>query len=347
MGVRTSRRSILAGPGSSPYISLATRWYDGGMTIVKLQQLLQEGFFGPECHPDMVLSVSTVCSPFRGTQIVYTLGERIDAAPTVRRLSVGSALAKGVHLLCYLSPLISRMIDLRAESRGLSYRETSVASLIRQLWRSDWAESRDALPFDATFEAADDREAGGEGRPHGRTFYRSYVACMTERTDAAALTHTPTVGHLLSGPLFLCSRRMGSFDFSTLRPTPSFLLQPDVPIFGMNFADQKTEKYDLDIEGGIPIRASRLGEEYWANDGVVPVFSQWHPYGCGATQCCHHASEDRDSISFCYEPGIWHVHQLEDASHTSIMPFWWGNQRQQQFWDDFGDWLRHVDASMP
>lgn len=25
---------------------------------------------------------------------------------------------------------------------------------------------------------------------------------------------------------------------------------------------------------------SHLGEQYWANDGVVPLFSQWHPGGC-------------------------------------------------------------------
>lgn len=52
---------------------------------------------------------------------------------------------------------------------------------MRQLWKSDWAESRDALPFDVTFEAADEREERGEGELCGRTYYRSYVACMVSR----------------------------------------------------------------------------------------------------------------------------------------------------------------------
>ena len=116
-----------------------------------------------------------VCSPFRGTQIVYLLGERADAAPSVHRLSVGSALAKCIHLLSYMSPIISRLVDLRTESRGLSYREMSLFSLAKQLWKSDWAESTDALPYDVTFQAADERESRGEGVPHRHTFYRSYV----------------------------------------------------------------------------------------------------------------------------------------------------------------------------
>jgi hypothetical protein len=66
-----------------------------------MQWLLQQGFFGPDMRPDMLLSVTTghslitstastasadipsVSSPFRGTQLVYTLGERTDGAPAV------------------------------------------------------------------------------------------------------------------------------------------------------------------------------------------------------------------------------------------------------------------------
>jgi hypothetical protein len=36
----------------------------------------------------------------------------------------------------------------------------------------------------------------------------------------------------------------------------------------------------------IPSGAELLSEAYYANDGIVPVFSQWHPYECryGASQ---------------------------------------------------------------
>jgi hypothetical protein len=74
------------------------------------------------------------------------------------------------------------MIDLHTEARGLSYYETTFRSLLKQLCRSDWAEGRDAAPFDVTFEAAEEREALGEGLSNAGTFYRSYVACMVSDT---------------------------------------------------------------------------------------------------------------------------------------------------------------------
>lgn len=109
---------------------------------------------------------------------MYTLGERTDAAPAVRPFSVGSFIAKCVHLVTYFSPFLPRILDLHAESRSLSYKELPFVDWLRHLWSSDWAESRDATPFDVTFEAADERESNAEGCVHPRTYYRSHVASM-------------------------------------------------------------------------------------------------------------------------------------------------------------------------
>lgn len=150
----------------------------GGPTITKLQWLLSTGFFGPSDHADMILSINSISSPFRGTQLVYALGERTDAAPSVRPISIGAALNKGVHIISYISPWLPKSLDLHAESRRLSYRDIGPGSLAKQLWKSDWGESRDATPFDVTFEACDERESEGEGTINPGTFYRSHVACM-------------------------------------------------------------------------------------------------------------------------------------------------------------------------
>lgn len=128
--------------------------------------------------PSSRLNSLAVSAPFRGTQLVYTLGERLDAAPAVRPFSAGSLVAKGIHLVTFFSPLLPRVLDLHAESRLLSFRDISFATFLKQVWKSDWAESRDATPFDVTFEAADERESELEGEPHPMTFYQSYVACM-------------------------------------------------------------------------------------------------------------------------------------------------------------------------
>lgn len=160
-----------------------------------MQQLMKIGFFGSQFHPDMVLSLTAgsfpvihtdlhswwylvVSSPFRGTHIVYALGERTDAAPSVRPFSLGSVIAKTVHIFSYLSPLLPRFLDMHSEARVLSYRDASPTSLWRQLRKSDWAESYDATPYDMTFQATADREASLEGLPHPHTFYRSYCAAL-------------------------------------------------------------------------------------------------------------------------------------------------------------------------
>ncbi|TFY80308.1 hypothetical protein EWM64_g3703 [Hericium alpestre] len=318
----------------------------GGMTIVALQRLLKDQFFGDKSRPDMMKSVSTVCSPFRGTQAVYALGERTNAAPAVRPMSIGSALSKTVHLLSYLAPVVSPFVDLHADSRRLSFLETSFSAFLRQLWKSDWAESKDAMPYEVTFAAADEREGIGEDVLHSRTFYRSYVARMTEPELSRNLrVEVPTADHLPVVPLYALAHSIGSFDFSVLDPSPSFLFKAPPP--GQKVAD--------DIEIIASVSPSDLGEEYWANDGVVPIFSQWHPFDCSRTRCRHYTRDplgtqskngpmEKDAPRELIEPGMWHVHRLDQAHHVSIMPVWLGSQRQKDFWGDFGNWLRKVDA---
>ncbi|ESK98070.1 alpha beta-hydrolase domain-containing protein [Moniliophthora roreri MCA 2997] len=246
----------------------------GGSTIIKLQHLIRTGHFGHHAHPGMVLSVNSISSPYRGTQIVFTLGERTDAAPAVRPLSLGSMLAKGVHIVSYLSPFLPRVLDLHIDSRLLSLYDITPLELLKQLWKSDWAESRDATPYDVTFEAADEREANGEGEIYPGTWYRSWCAYTTQKTDPSNSnnnTHAPSmslsVTQLALAPLYVMARAIGSFDFSTLQPPPSFL-QP------------RRISTTCDPERAATTEYETLPEEYYANDGVVPLFSQWHPFAC-------------------------------------------------------------------
>lgn len=305
----------------------------GGATIVKLQDLLKHKYFGEGSHPDMILSISTISAPFRGTQLVYSLGERTDAAPLVRPLSVGSLLAKVVHVASYLAPLMPPALDMLSDSRNLSFRHASVLTLFRQLWKRDWAESRDATPFDVTFEAADEREANGEGVLCPQTYYRSHVACMTEREPAGSGNdlHVPSCKDAFTYALYLSSGVMGQFDFSTLRPAPSFAIASS---HGRDDVEQAGER----------AQELALGEEYWANDGVVPIFSQWHPLPCQDTKCRHLSDTSaRDLTNVAPEPGIWHVYHERDASHISVVPFWMATERQCAFWKDLGCWLRSIE----
>ncbi|KAJ8083779.1 hypothetical protein PM082_002545 [Marasmius tenuissimus] len=299
----------------------------GGPTILKLQYLIKCGHFGDHVHPDTVLSVNTVFSPFRGTQAVYTLGERVDAAPYVRPLSLGSLVAKGVHIVSYLSPLLPRALDLHADSRSLSFNDIPFTTLLRQLWRSDWAESRDATPYDVTFEAADEREAQSEGEPNPGTFYRSYCGCMTHKLTTSDTKHSPPLS-LTSIPFYLLSRTIGTFDYTQIQPPPSFLVEKSL---------SSVQTDSQDIERGASKEYQALSEEYYANDGVVPLFSQWHPSPC---RCKHTklTSSTDDPRS-----GTWYVHEIENAHHLSLVPSWLLDARQRRYWIELGQWLMAID----
>ncbi|KAI8990569.1 alpha/beta-hydrolase [Trametes punicea] len=328
----------------------------GGSTVIKLQWLLTIGFFGKVYSPDMILSVNTVSSPFRGTQLVYSLGEDTRNAPAVRPFSPGNILAKGVHIAAYLSPIFSRICDLHADARALSFHEASFWSFLRQLYKSDWAESRDATPYDVTFEAADEREAVGEGGVNLNTFYRSYCATLTSclQTDVDAESpRSPSFGlwltKLILWPLYASASVIANFDFSVLRPIPAFMETV--------IAAQRASKLGREpiIEDGV-IDVARGGDylsaALRASDGVVPLFSQWHPFECSSTRCRHFSHGDnildgseKERYHRLPESGVWHVHHLADSHHLSIVPYWLGTRNQRAFWVDLGCWLRAVDRA--
>ena len=87
-------------------------------------------------------------------------------------------MSLSVHTLAYLGPLLPPSFDVHAESRSLSFQQSSFLSFLKQLWKSDWAHSKDAAPYDLTLQSADERESAEEGYLHHKTFYRSHVTVM-------------------------------------------------------------------------------------------------------------------------------------------------------------------------
>ncbi|KAK0466442.1 alpha/beta-hydrolase [Desarmillaria tabescens] len=322
----------------------------GGPTIIKLQYLLKQSYFGGRGHPDMILSVTTISSPFRGTPIVYTLGEHIDAAPAVRPWSIGDLIAKFVHIIAYLKPLLPESLDIwHSECRSLSFHEIPFSGFLRELWKSSWATSRDAAPFDVTFMAADEREAKMEGEPNPGTFYKSFAAFMTQKDT----THTPAFKYSISVlPVYLTYRLIAKFDLSSVLPVPSFLqgrdLDADTRMSCVCAGAERSQNgYGPNVEEGLYMRRlspSEISDEYRENDGVVPVFSQWHPLPCRMTRCRHYPV-DRPSKPSVPEPGVWHTQEVADATHASIVPFWLSTSRQRVFWIEVGDWLRKIDEA--
>ena len=283
----------------------------GGPTILKLQQLLRIGFFdhaletqGQEWQAqDLILSITSVSSPFRGTPLVYSLGSEPLPYPKVRMFSFGDLLSKFIHIAAFLDlPFFDAHADawifsarrrkavkrsllvggVTAESSESSddpesgrskatiQERAGLTHFIRQLWKSDWAGGRDCAPWDCTFaERGRDRPEDqwglevGRRKSAGKTWYRSYAGGMTVATDDGF--HRPESYWSLS-PLTYTAHLIGKFDYSKLSPPPSFL----PPSSG--------EKQDA-MQG--------LSSSWWANDGVVPLASQFHPFDCHPETCRH------------------------------------------------------------
>ena len=205
---------------------------------------------------------------------MYLLGERVDAAPAVVPFSVGAAITKVVHIASYFAPWTTPYMDFHTESRGFSYSETSFWTLLKQLWQSDWGTSRDIAPFDCTYASSDIREKSGEGVVHAKTYYRSYAARWVNlhriRGYAVSLKivskaemkdgkfQPPSEDFWKEPAMYYYASPVASFDFSAVRPIPTFVAD-----LGENLG--------IDKEGS---------KAYRENDGVVPFFSQWHPYPC-------------------------------------------------------------------
>lgn len=287
----------------------------GGPTILRLQQLLRQGFFDEAlgytrhdekhsqrkswCPEDLVLSITSVSSPFRGTPIVYSLGSEPVPYPKVRWMSFGDVLAKFVHIAAYLdlpffdphadawhfssrrnksiqhksrsSNDLEESANAEASVEAKKEAQTGVRELLKQLWKSDWAEGRDCAPWECTFAERElDRWEDGWGLEHshaktrtGKTWYRSYAGGMTlldpSTGPGGPAFHRPETYWSLS-PLTFTSHLIGRFDYSKLSPLPSFVTSGSL---------------------------QDLSPIWWENDGIVPLASQFHPLDCDRARCVH------------------------------------------------------------
>ena len=178
-----------------------------------------------------------------------------------------------VHFCMFFAPFFSEdPWDLLCEARSYSCKNISVRQFLKNVWKSGWAESEDIAPYDVTYQSVVAREKNGEGVVNKGTYYTSYATNMVStqlrihpQTLKCLLSvqtipdhesksgFTPNISHFLHLPLFILSRAMCSYDLTKVQPFPEF----------------------VDV-----IQNGKHRDELYKNDGVVPVFSQWHPLSC-------------------------------------------------------------------
>ncbi|KAI3479283.1 hypothetical protein L1887_58714 [Cichorium endivia] len=301
----------------------------GGPTILKLQQLLRQGFFdtalglrssdaGGWKAQDLVLSVTSVSSPFRGTPLVYSLGSEPLPYPKVRMFSFGDMLSKLIHIAAWLdlpfdvhadawhfsarrkairrSQLAADTIAVAAEPSADAQvappadaaskmdwttqdEASGVREFLRQLWRSDWAGGRDCAPWDCTF-AERDQDRAEDG--WGLDIDPSRGGRTWYRSYAGGMT-VPEASSAEAGPSY--HRPETYWSLSPLTLTAHLIghfdysrLQPTPSFLSA------AEKSDGD---DVQARVAELSSAWWQNDGVVPLASQFHPLDCDPTRCTH------------------------------------------------------------
>ena len=304
----------------------------GGLTIVKMYDLLRSGFFDshlgltpsvtPSLASGLVLSLTTISSPHRGTPMVYLLGSQPTCVPLVRFLSVGDCLAKLVHLLLWARrlPLArNRFFDLDdwlpdffadawsfagqgdgeeecgteqgGDAKTLRPWRASEAfglrSLLSQWNRSTWAEGRDCAPWDCTFAQ---READEAVRG---TIWSPPLAGPSPPVwlrSYAACVGGPVGQESGSKP----ARRsptawidlLSHYDYSLSPPPGSRRRTAAHQHNDSGYTSASDDVAALEATGEHWKRVS-IGTDWHRNDGIVPLASQYHPSDCRPGYCMH------------------------------------------------------------
>ncbi|UZJ51146.1 hypothetical protein CBS101457_000466 [Exobasidium rhododendri] len=344
----------------------------GGLTIVKMFELLSQGFFdaylgigvtNSKQHvtaTSLVLSLTTISSPFRGTPLVYLLGLQATSLPLVRFLSVGDCLAKIVHFLLWVRrlPLAqSRLFNVdkwipdfyadawhfasqtkdeycvgttvgkmgsgsntccskqfehelqddchnvKTSARWRLSERFGLTTLLSQLKNSSWAEGKDCAPWDCSFaqrEAEEEREGSIWSSPsfpsHGvnsgsssKVWLRSYAAYIEDTGGATSTRCMPSVlswiGSHLSKYNYANSPPPGSRHSSSKADDRHH--NDSGYTSACDEADQMPSSREKRTEKMI-----KIDQDWYRNDGVVPLASQYHPGNCHADHCVHRPWQD-------------------------------------------------------
>ncbi|CAG8531123.1 13655_t:CDS:2 [Ambispora gerdemannii] len=288
----------------------------GGLTIWKIQQLLNSNFFPAQHnpHPDMILSLTTLSTPFKGSPALYNLGQQPDTTGLVVPYSFGYWLAMFVQAYDYVDIkwLKKNVFDFQLDHwKYLSTTNSSNEKGFSLLKGSSMFKGRDHGPYDLSVHGM--KELNAKSRTFPNTFYRTYVASMTSLDEKTGF-HKPKFTMIL--PLYYLSKLIGSFRF------------PEDAI-------------------DIPIKNDELSQ-WFENDGLCPVISQYHPERCSPTYCTHHqglpeVNNNANISQFC-RPGVWDVWMIPGTTtHLGVVPVLKLTKKQEQFFMGVKEYLNVLD----
>jgi triacylglycerol lipase len=246
----------------------------GGPTIVLLQQLLAEDAFGWGSSHRWVASISSISGVLNGSTATYVLGCS-ERTGLLRPASVGDFLAHAIELtLRATGSVFDRFYDFDLEHWGLGAHRSEELGA----YVERIASSPMFLGTDNGAYSLTIQSLLAQNarcRTYPGTYYFSYV---TEQTFAGLLT-----GHHYPEP--------------DMNP---FLIPTAIAIGRAGF-DR-------------PFYPGFRSSDWWANDGLVSVFSQQYPRTAG-----HHRLGGPIDDDAGFRPGRWYHQTLEDMDHVDVV----------------------------
>jgi triacylglycerol esterase/lipase EstA (alpha/beta hydrolase family) len=249
----------------------------GGPTITMLQQLLAEDYFGWGSNDRWVRSISSISGALNGSTATYFLGCD-EQTGLLDEDSAGGFLAQGIELfLRATGGLFDRFYDFDLDHwDGLATSSDEPRdAYLQRIAHSPMFLGTDNAAYSLTLQGLAEQNARCVTHPD--TYYFSYV---TEQTTAGYFSgrHYP---------------------------------EPDMNPFAIPIALYiGGKRFDPSFDPYPGFRA----EDWWANDGLVSVYSQLYPRTAGD----HPIGGDLDAQT-SLEPGHWYYQLLDDVDHLDIV----------------------------
>ncbi len=287
----------------------------GGSTIWYLQQMLADpdNPFPEPTHPNMVKSLTSVSTPFRGTPLASIVGQLDTPLGGQKRFSIGWMMAITLHLFASAPWLAQEIYDFGADQWLVSHA----------------AENPDDIEVDPNDTAGQDMSAKMK-------LFGGFYSLFQGKTpgfssDSAGYCMLLSSMEKTNADTELCSETY--YRSYTTECDPTTLVAP------LSWITLAVANFE---------HAGSLDPEWQANDVLIPVKSQQHPKDCHQTTCLHlpfdadMRVEEPPPI-----PGVWHVKHYFDTTHFGLVSYLWKmpilSGRTKRFWIEFGDWLRRVD----
>ncbi|KAI9597392.1 hypothetical protein BDF19DRAFT_434928 [Syncephalis fuscata] len=335
----------------------------GGNTLLALQQLLTEKHFSDHAtSPDMMVSLTALCSPLNGTPFVHSMGAKEGSALGPIRIGHGGWwLSRLAHIYEYLGLRLAYDFNLdhwgfrtefnpsllpleSSEFEGnifvlvfvwlyviAEYLYTLISrfgQLCRFLVFSPCYDRFDNLATDSV--PAMCAKFNAKWQPSKRTWYRSYTTSINDISIPSQALNMP------SWILFLGQKIVKR---------------------GVQKAFNKPADFGQSIGR---CKQCHSTDDWLKGDGVVPLPSQFHPHCCCQLNCLHDVLYDNtndgttsEENAYASQPplpgsGHWETVNVANSHHVGIVPYRSAPKNTtpwNRVFNDYARWLRQIDEA--